>query len=1190
MPDPLLDDRPGHVALLLGNEAVVRGALEAGVAYATGYPGTPSSEITDTFARIAPELGIPFEYAVNEKVALELAFAASLAGARAICAMKHLGLMVAGDPLSTIPYVGVVGGLVIVSAADPSCLTSPNEADQRHLARMLHIPVIDPPTPADAQRLTREAFALSEEAQLPVLLRITTRVAHTRAPVRFQPRLAPRVSGFVRDPSRFIPIPVNARRLRLEIPERLAVARRWNQTWMQRADAVSSGSLDSSGGSGSSGRSGSSEGPGSGRRVVIAAGAPAATVADLLDELGATDDVTLITLPGVWPLPEDALAQLLEAHRLEESGRVLVVEELSPFLEDALHALASRRGIRVDIRGKRTGDLPEPFEYSPEIIRAGLRSALGLGMGLGGPARDAPEVEAPAVPGRPPVLCPSCPHRSSFFAARTVFGDEPLMFGDIGCYTLGAGAPLNGTDALLCMGAGFSMAAGASRVTGRKTLGFLGDSTFFHAGMPPLLGAIKEDVDMVAVVLDNCVTAMTGFQDSPGVALVGGKPERQVDIAGVARALGAEHVEVFDPTNLPAAVSAFERARDRRGLSVLVARSPCPVYTEKATGQPAHTGAFQITGSLCATCGRESSGMGCGQSPTISAQRVGCLSRVAQIGERPSDVKGGAELFGAELLGAGTLELETPGVAACSAACPLGVCIQGYAARIAAGELDAARELIASRIPLPESVCRVCHRPCEVACVRAGTDGAVAVNDLKRFVMEQTVDAPPWRPTLEAPNGRAVAVVGAGPAGLAAAWDLRQRGYDVTVYDAAAQPGGLLRSGIPRFRLPLDALERDLAGLEALGVTFVGGRRLGQELSLTALLADHDAVFLALGAHRPAALELPAVPGGPDVQDALSFLARDQGGVEGAGVLVIGGGNAAVDVARAALRRGALEVAIVCPEPRDDMPALACELAAAEEEGVEILDRRLPRRLLERRGVECLRAGAPTGDGLPPTEPGSEHVIHADLVVTAIGQRLDQTFLGPADPPLDIGREGLTADPDTGRTAHSRIFAGGDMIAGGRTVTGAMAAGLRGAWGLDAALRGPEIADRRRPPPKSGDWPGPDLSWIRAWKTSRRLHPPTLEPAERRRNSGEVVGAFEPASARAEAARCLGCGGCRTCRACLDLFGCPAFVVSEGEIRIDPLLCNGCGVCAELCPNGAIQPCPNGAIQPCPDYARVVLA
>ncbi len=448
--DPLLVAREGHLALLLGNEGIVRGALEAGVGYATGYPGTPSSEVTDTFARIAAERGLHFEYAVNEKIALELAYAASLAGARSICAMKHLGLNVAADPLSTIAYMGVGAGLVIVSAGDPGCLTSPNEQDQRLMARMLHLPTLDPPTPAEALNLTRAAFALSEKSRLPVLLRITTRVAHARAPVRFGALgPLPTPSGFRRDPARLIPTPQNARRLRAEIPTRLALAAEFAAAHLHVQ--------------------------GSGRRLVLAAGGPAATCGDVLEQLGATD-VVFATLGCVYPLPEAGLLALMR-----DSTSVTVVEELSPFIEDAVRVLAQRHGLHLPIHGKATGHFPEAFEYDRAIVRQGLVSALRLGDA-------AAEVAAPpavdALPTRPPTLCAGCPHRASFYAARAAFPRDQLWFNDIGCYTLGVAPPLLAGDALLCMGAGFSLAAGVARISGTRTVGFVGDSTFFHAACP----------------------------------------------------------------------------------------------------------------------------------------------------------------------------------------------------------------------------------------------------------------------------------------------------------------------------------------------------------------------------------------------------------------------------------------------------------------------------------------------------------------------------------------------------------------------------------------------------------------------------------------------------------------------------------------------------------------------------------
>ncbi len=1083
--DPLLVDAVGHTECLLGNEAIVRAALESGVGFACGYPGTPSSEITDGFARVAGARGIAFEYSVNEKIALEMAFAASLAGARSICAMKHLGLMVAGDPLSTIPYIGVVGGLVIVSAGDPSCHTSPNEQDQRYLGPMLHVPTLDPSTAQEAYELTRLAFDLSERSKLPVLLRVTTRVCHTRATVTYGALRAPEVRGFTRDPKRFVPIPPNARRLRLEIGPRLEVARAETEALFRSS--------------------------GAGSDLVLATGGPAATVKDVLAELGAEEQVVLATMPGVFPLPEDALGALIEA-----ADRVLVVEELSPFLEDAVRALCARKQLHAQVLGKRTGHFPEPFEYGPEVLRRGLHDALGLGP------EPATAVEPELVTPRPPVLCSGCPHRATYFAARTALGPDRLYFNDIGCYTLGFDPPLGMADALLCMGAGFTLAAGVSRMTGERTVGFLGDSTFFHSGMPALLDAIKQDADMVAVILDNEVTAMTGFQESPTVEVHEGRPKRRVSIEGVVRALGAEHVETVDPADLGATVAAFERARDATGLAVVVAEHPCPVYAARL-GAPPPEQAFEIVDALCGTCGRAE--LRCGQCVTEGQERSMSLARVREPGEAPPEA-----------------------VAPCGTRCPIALCVQGYASHIAAGQYQDAFELILSRTPLPHSVCRVCHRPCESACVLAAEGAPVAVNDLKRFVMDWAVETgATWAPERDPEHGRRVAVVGAGPAGLAAAHDLALRGYRVTVFDAAEAPGGLLRTGVPAFRLPDEALERDLAGIAELGVEFVGGARLGQELDLEGLRAEHEAVFLAIGARVPRQLELEAVAGGgAEVVPVLDYLA---GARLARHVVVAGGGNAAIDAARTAHRRGAVSVVAVFPETLAEMRALAEEVEAAEREGIELRPGLTP-RALSPEGLVCAAA-----DG--------SVVLPAELVVVAIGHDPDLSALASLDRGPDAT---LRVDPETSETSLAGVFAGGDLVAGARTVTGAIAAGQRAAWGIDLSLRGRALAEVRPPPARPEGWQ----------HHAQRSCAPVRQGGFGERATPPEGGALTEAQARAEAARCMVCGRCGNCRACLDLFGCPAFHLdAAGAIRIDPQLCNGCGQCADLCPNGAIRPVPS---------------
>lgn len=1107
--DPLLIESGMHSECLLGNEAIVRGALEAGVAFASGYPGTPSSEVTDTFSRIAASRGIVFEYSVNEKVALEMAFAASLSGARSICAMKHLGLMVAGDPLSTIPYIGVEAGMVIVSAGDPGCGTSPNEQDQRLLGPLLHIPILDPSTPQEAHDMALFAFELSEGSRLPVIIRATTHVCHSRAAVEFGPLAEPRVKGFERNPKRYVPIPANARRMRLELLDRIERAR----------EIVAS--------------SGFFRCEGSGPLVILAAGSPAAVCADLLEEHGLTDQVALWSIGIIHPLPE---AELIE--RLEGVERVLVVEELSPFLEDAIQLICVRNNLKTEIIGKHTWHLPLAFNYTPEIIY----KALHRGLGLVPPTEDDRRKPLSVDP-RPPALCPGCPHRAAFLAARFAFDEDQLYFNDIGCYTLGYGPPLDTADALLCMGAGFTLAAGVSRMTGKRTVGFLGDSTFFHAGIPPLLDAIKEGVNMVAVILDNRVTAMTGFQECAGYV-----PGHPVSIEDVVRALGAQQVERVDPYDTAATVAAFRRARDGRGVSVVIIEQDCPANSARKSGPSIETRCYEVDSSLCRACEKEKAGLRCTQVTTLGYEHQLSRGRIMRANS------------------CGTA------AAPCGERCPLSLCIQGYAGHIAAGEYTEAFAHIMSRTPLPETVCRVCHAPCEEACVRRDADGPVAINALKRFVVDWATgrEGEPYRPNCEVDNGMKVAVIGAGPSGLTAAHDLCLRGYDVTLFDAAECPGGLLANGIPAYRLPPEALKRDVERILSLGITFKGNTRLGRDIHLHELIeGEFDAIYLAIGAGCALSLDLPGTDGAilPTVVTAMDYLAQVAHGIDvdtGRRVVVVGGGNAAIDASRTVRRLGAERVSVACLERFDEMPAIRGEILAAQAEGIILHTGLRPDRIRE-KGVSFVPVDENEGTTIE---------LEADQVILAIGQKADLRDLSAESIVLEKTPDGyIRVDPETGRTSHPRIFAGGDLVKGEQTVTNAMAAGLRAAWGIDVALRGRSLADLRPPPRRasaSGELSTP-LS-VPSWCRAQRIVPGHLPPEARTRGFEEVVKTISEAQAREEAARCMMCGRCGNCRACIELFGCPAISEDEeGRVIIDPLLCTGCGVCAIFCPSGAIR-------------------
>ncbi|MCP3877074.1 MAG: FAD-dependent oxidoreductase, partial [Sulfitobacter sp.] len=982
------------------------------------------------------------------------------------------------------------------------------------------LPTLDPRNAQDALEATRFAFELSERCQLPVLLRPTTRVCHTRSTVKYGAIAKRPMPSFVRDPGSLLPVPANARRMRVEIEDRL-----------KRAQAfVEQGSFFTAKGSGSVG--------------VLSSGAPASTCEEILDRGELFDNITLLSLAAIYPLPEQGLL-----NALRKLDTVLVVEELSPYIEDHVRALLHLHNIPTQVLGKRTDHLPVMGEYTPAVIHAGLAKAFEVDVPIGEPT------PLESLPGRPPILCASCPHRSAFFAVRSALPDDVLFFNDIGCYTLGVAPPLSTGDALLSMGSSLALAAGVARTTGARTVGFLGDSTFFHSGMPVLLNVIKENVPMIAVILDNSVTAMTGFQESPSATVNQGRLESNVDIEGIVRALGAKQVECVDPNDLAATIAAFQKAEEFDGLSVVIAERPCPMFTQKEgieeepEEQVVET--YFVDAEKCAECGRSGCGHRCDLGIQLNVERSMVLARSLE----------------------GTPGAERPQIAPCAEACPLMLCVQGYATRIAAGEPGTAFEMILEELALPGSVCRVCDRPCESVCTKGSGERSVAINDLKRYAVDwaHSNDYQPKAPEREPESGKRVAIVGAGPAGLAAAYDLWVRGHDVKLFDAAEEAGGLLLSGIPEYRLPREVLREDVARLLAFGPEFEGGRRLGTNLHLDTLVDEYDGVLLTIGAGHSLGLDIPGE--GPEQIGALDYL-RDRPALEkgNSDCVVIGGGNSAIDAARVLLRSGADSVTLICLETRDHMPAIASEVSEAEAEGVILRCGMSVVEMVE-NGIHAVHVTSEDPTSRNPADftatDGDIFFVKAVRVVLAIGQRPDRAALGE-----DLGWDGswLGADATSGRTSRSTVFAAGDLIGGMGTVTGAMAAGRRAAWGLDTELRGAQLADGRMPPPipPAGLTPGTPAPSCSPGKTRR--HPPELNPAERATHFKEVIGTLSDEDARIEGARCEACGLCGNCRSCLDLFGCPAFLSVGHQAGIDPALCTACGVCAQFCPNGAIQP------------------
>ncbi len=578
----LLNPQTGRPQFLLGNEAIVRGALESGVCFVAAYPGTPSSEIIDRFSQLGDEAGIYVEYSVNEKVSMEVACAAAICGVRSLCAMKHVGLNVAADAFMTLAYVGVKAGMVIVVADDPSLHSSQNEQDSRYYAKISGIPMLEPSTPEEAHRMTMEAFRISEKFGTPCMLRTTTRVNHCRGPVSVGP--IPPVKGFQgefkKDPFNLVVIPAVGRKLRLALLER--VGKLVGESEASPFNFIS----------------------GKGDLGIITSGISYLHVRDALISMGMEDKVRILKLGFTNPQPKALINEFLSG-----VNKALVVEEIEPFLEEAVKISAQESKLAVEIAGKGKGLVPQAFELDPVKVR----SAIGAFMGIG---YEQPKVyEAPELPARPPNLCPGCPHRATYYSVKKVFGEEAVYPADIGCYTLGVLPPLNMADFVICMGSGVSAAGGFSKVLDRPVVAFIGDSTFFHAGIPGLVNAVSNGHRFLLVILDNGTTAMTGHQPHPGVELTPkGRIEPKVSIEKLVRGCGVNLVATINPLQVKksqAVLEDFKNKINEAGVAVIISKSPCPLFETRMLKKKKKIVFRTDESKSCADCKKCLTELGC---------------------------------------------------------------------------------------------------------------------------------------------------------------------------------------------------------------------------------------------------------------------------------------------------------------------------------------------------------------------------------------------------------------------------------------------------------------------------------------------------------------------------------------------------------------------------------------------------
>lgn len=553
MPDSrlLLQDTPNKRALLLGNEAIARGILEAGISVVTTYPGTPASEIADSISEIAAEAGVYMEYSINEMVAVEVAAATANCGVRSLSAMKHVGLNVAADALMTLAYMGVKGGCVIVTADDPECYSSQNEQDNRFYALLANLPCLEPSNAQEAKDMTVSAVEISEKLELPVLLRTTTRVSHTRGPVIYGKLTKPNLKGeFVRDIKRMNLVPANSRPMHTVLLKKAEKAKELSETLQYNTIIRKSKS---------------------GKLGVISASAAFNYAMEAIDALDL--DASVLKLGMTHPLPEKLIGAFLKKHK-----KIVVVEELEPYLEMQIKAIAKDHAPNVKIYGKMsTPYFPRDGELSTRAVMIGLAKITRRKLPINFEEIDKKYAEVlKDLPRRPPILCAGCPHRASFYVIRKATDGKAVYPNDIGCYALGFAPPLSIGDGFLCMGSSVSMAQGINKVTGKDTIGIIGDSTFFHAAIPGLINAVYNNHKITLAVLDNQTTAMTGHQPHPGTGVTGmGVPTEKVLIEKVAEGCGVKYVRVVDPFKVKEATAVLKEALQHPGPSVVVFRSPC---------------------------------------------------------------------------------------------------------------------------------------------------------------------------------------------------------------------------------------------------------------------------------------------------------------------------------------------------------------------------------------------------------------------------------------------------------------------------------------------------------------------------------------------------------------------------------------------------------------------------------------
>lgn len=538
----ILSNKLGKKIILLGNEAIIRGALESGVNFVSTYPGTPASEIGNVFSRIAKDAGVYFEFSTNEKVALEAGTGASFSGLKSLVAMKHFGLNVASDSLMPLCYIGVEGGMVILVADDPNCWSSAqSEQSSRAFSYLAHIPTLEPSNPQECKDFTKLAFKLSKKFKIPIMIRVTTRVSHQKSPVSLGelPKRRKIKGKFIKNPDRFSTMPPRVLEMKRELLEKIEKIKEISEkTSINRVD-----------------RGRASVGLG-----IVTSGISYQYVMEAQKELGL--NMPVLKLGFFYPLPKEKIKKFIKNLK-----KVLIAEELEGYLEKEVKVLAKDINPKLQIFGKNF--LSEIGELHPEDVILALAKFTGK--------RSKISKAKLTFQKRLPKLCPGCPYWLVISAIQKAVDIKKVIFGgEIGCYMLFRHPPIEMQDYLSCMGSSVGIAHGIKKVTGQKLITFVGDSSFFHAGIPALINAVVNKSNPLIIILDNRTTAMTGHQPHPGVGKTGiGEKTREIKIADIVAACGVKNFKVIDPINQKEFIKTVKDFLNKKEVSVIISRRPC---------------------------------------------------------------------------------------------------------------------------------------------------------------------------------------------------------------------------------------------------------------------------------------------------------------------------------------------------------------------------------------------------------------------------------------------------------------------------------------------------------------------------------------------------------------------------------------------------------------------------------------